>query len=211
VLEDSPYRQLRYLGEDLPSLLELDRDGRVISLRTFSKILSPGLRLGWIAAHPEVVSRLVVAKQAADLCTGSLVQIVVREFLKAGLLPGLILRNRELYAEKRVALLSALEAHFDPAWGVHWTRPEGGLFVWVTLPVWMDAAELFQRALAENVAFVVGGVFHCDGSGRNTLRLNFSHPRLEQLRRRPSRPRACRAPGATLWTPCPGTSPSPRR
>jgi len=181
VLEDSPYRQLRYMGQDLPSLLELDRSGRVISLRTFSKILAPGLRLGWIVADPHVVSRLVVAKQAADLCTSPFVQVLVREFLKAGRLPGLIQRNRELYADRRLALLSALESHMDPAWGVRWTRPEGGLFVWVTLPVWLDAAELFQRAIAENVAFVVGRAFHCDGSGHNTLRLNFSHPSVEQI------------------------------
>lgn len=181
VIEDSPYRQLRYTGENLPSLLELDRDGRVISLRTFSKILFPGLRLGWVVADPEVISRLVVAKQPVDLCTSPFSQVVAREYLKTGGLQALIGRTRVLYAAKRVAMLEALARHVDPAWGIRWTKPEGGLFVFVTLPAWMDASDLLRRALRENVAFVSGGCFHCDKSGRNTLRLNFSYPSAAQI------------------------------
>lgn len=181
VIEDSPYRQLRYAGDHLPSLLQLDRDGRVISLRTFSKILFPGLRLGWVVADPEIISRLVVAKQPVDLCTSPFAQVVAREYLKTGRLPDLIQRTRALYGEKRVAMLEALDRHMDPSWGVSWTRPEGGLFVFLTLPAWMDASDLLRRALQENVAFVSGACFHCDRSGANTARLNFSYPSVPQI------------------------------
>ena len=181
VVEDSPYRQLRYVGEPQPSLAALDRDGRVISLFTFSKILFPGLRLGWAVGDPEIVSRLTVAKQPLDLCTSGLSQLVAREFLKSGRLPAQLERIRKSYAAKRDAMLAALERRMDPAWGVEWTRPEGGLFLWVKLPRWMNAQELFDRAVENKVAFVVGRSFHCDGSGLNTLRLNFSFPSLEQL------------------------------
>ncbi len=176
VIEDSPYRALRFSGEAPPTLGSLDRDGRVISLFSFSKILAPGLRLGWIVAHPDVVSRLVVTKQPVDLCTSGFVQLVVRGFLRSHDLRTQIERARRLYAGQRDALLAALERHIDPSWGVRWTRPEGGLFLWVVLPAWMDARQLLEVALRDfGVAFVVGDAFHCDGSGRNTLRLNFSY------------------------------------
>jgi 2-aminoadipate transaminase len=181
VVEDSPYRQLRYVGESQPSLAGLDRDGRVISLFTFSKILFPGMRLGWAVAHPEVVARLTVAKQPVDLCTNGLSQLVAREYLKAGCLPAQVERIRAIYSVKRKAMLEALDERIDPAWGVRWTRPEGGLFLWVTLPPWMDAAKLLEKALEEKMAFVLGRAFHCDGSGGNTLRLNFSYPTVEQI------------------------------
>lgn len=181
VLEDSPYRQLRYVGRSVPSMQSLDRDGRVISLYTFSKILSPGLRLGWIVADAEIISKLVVIKQPVDLCTNGLSQMLAREYLAAGELPRQIELIRNEYGEKRAALLDALDRHMDPAWEVRWTRPEGGLFVWVTLPEWMDARVLQTRALQDHVAFVIGSAFHCDGSGQNTLRLNFSYPSLEQI------------------------------
>jgi len=181
VVEDSPYRSLRYVGEGLPSLGSLDPDGRVISLRTFSKILFPGMRLGWVAANPEIISHLVVAKQPVDLCTSGLSQMVARAFLEAGLLPAQMDRIREQYAVKRDALLAALDSHINPEWGVSWTRPEGGLFLWMTLPVWMDASTLLRQALRENVAFVIGSAFHCNGLGQNTLRLNFSYPQVDDL------------------------------
>lgn len=183
VIEDSPYRELRYRGEAQPMLYDLDRDSRVISLFTFSKTLSPGLRLGWVVADPQVISRLAVTKQPVDLCTSGLLQALVREFLRAGRLPRQIRRIREMYAAKRLAILEALEECFAPEWGVTWTRPEGGLFLWMELPAWMDARELLEAAInEEKVAFVAGAAFHCDGSGRNTLRLNFSFPSEEKLR-----------------------------
>lgn len=181
VLEDSPYRQLRYTGKRQPMLAELDCDGRVLSLFTFSKTLFPGLRLGWVTADPEIIARLVVAKQPVDLCTAGLSQLVAREFLRAGLFPQQIREIHGLYSVRRQAMLDALERYIDPSWGVEWTRPEGGMFLWVRLPEYIDAADLLQVALEAKVAFVTGRAFHCDGSGRNTLRLSFSFPDAEQI------------------------------
>jgi 2-aminoadipate transaminase len=181
VVEDSPYRQLRYAGDPVPSLHALDRDDRVISLFTFSKILFPGLRLGWIVAHPDVVASLVVTKQPLDLCTSPFTQLVAREYLRSGLLPGQIERTKQSYAQKRRAFLAALEEHIDPQWDIHWTRPEGGLFLWMTLPRGLRSTDLLEHALKRDVAFVTGPAFHCDGSGQNALRLNFSYPPLEML------------------------------
>jgi 2-aminoadipate transaminase len=181
VIEDSPYRRLRYVGENPPSLASLDRDGRVVSLFTFSKMLFPGLRLGWIVAAPEIVTRLVTAKQSVDLCTSALSQVLAREYLRTGALEPLLARMRACYAVKRAAFLAALAREIDPALGVRWTRPEGGMFLWMMLPPQMDARRLLERSLAENVAFVTGSSFHCDGSGKNTLRLNFSYPTLDQI------------------------------
>jgi 2-aminoadipate transaminase len=181
VLEDTPYRALRYTGENMPSLGGMDVDGRVISLYTFSKVFCPGLRLGWVLADPEIIQQLVVAKQPVDLCTSPFTQLIAREYLKAGdLWPG-VEKAREVYARKRVAMLAALEEHIDPEWGVTWTKPEGGMFTWLTLPAGMDAKDLFDIALEKKVAFVVGSAFHCDGEGHNTLRLNFSYPEPEQI------------------------------
>jgi 2-aminoadipate transaminase len=183
VLEDSPYRQLRYVGHTLPTLGSLDRDGRVVTMFTFSKILFPGLRLGWVIADPEIISRLVVAKQPVDCCTAGLSQVLAREYMKTGQLPKQIERTRAVYARKRQIMLEALEGSLDPEWGVRWTQPEGGLFLWVQLPDWMNARRLLERALTEEkVAFVVGDAFHCDRSGANTMRLNFSYPSEDKLR-----------------------------
>jgi 2-aminoadipate transaminase len=181
VVEDTPYRALRYTGESLPSLGSMDPDGRVLSLYTFSKVFCPGLRLGWVLAAPEIIQQLVVAKQPVDLCTSPFTQMIAREYLRAGhLWPG-VENAREIYARKRIAMLAALEEHIDPQWGVTWTKPEGGMFVWVTLPKDMDAKDLFDIALEKKVAFVIGSAFHCDGKGQNTLRLNFSYPEPEAI------------------------------
>ncbi len=182
VIEDSPYRQLRYHGEHIPSLKAFDREGRVISLLTFSKILFPGLRLGWIVAEPEIIDRIVVAKQPVDLCTSPFNQCLAREYLRTGALPGQIERTRKIYREKLEAILAALEKEIDRSWGVRWTRPEGGLFLWMQLPPGLDASKLLEKALERNVAFVIGSAFHCDEGGSNALRLNFSYPSVEQLR-----------------------------
>ncbi|MCP3979829.1 MAG: PLP-dependent aminotransferase family protein [bacterium] len=182
VIEDSPYRDLRYVGRNPPSLFDLDRDGRVISMFTFSKILFPGLRLGWVVADEEVISRLAVAKQPVDLCTSGLSQVVAREYLKTGGLGSQIARIRKLYSVKREVMLRALDDAMKPEWGVRWTRPEGGLFLWMVLPSWMKSRELFARALEAKIAFVNGDSFHCDGTGDNTLRLNFSFPEPDELR-----------------------------
>jgi 2-aminoadipate transaminase len=181
VLEDNPYRELRYTGETPPSLGALDRDGRVITLYSFSKVFCPGLRLGYVVADPSIITALVLAKQPVDLCTSSFNQFIAREYIAGGHLWKRLERTRALYAHKREVMLAALGEHIDPSWGVRWTRPEGGMFVWMTLPVHLDARDLFAKAIERNVAFVVGSAFHCDNRGKNTLRLNFSFPSPEQL------------------------------
>ena len=149
--------------------------GNVIYLRTFSKTLAPGLRLAWLVAPVEVVQRCVVAKQGMDLHTATLNQMIAHEILTAGagdFLTSHVRLIRSVYRERRDTMLAAMEAYFPDE--VHWTRPQGGLFLWVTLPEGLDAAELLKDALAHKVAYVPGAAFHPDGGGHNTLRLNFS-------------------------------------
>ncbi len=179
LIEDAAYEALRYEGEALPSLLALEAaraggidEGRVLYCGSFSKTVVPGLRLGWVVAPQAVIRRLVLIKQASDLHTPTLSQRVMHEVV-AETMPHRLEGLRAAYRGRRDAMLRALEREM-PA-GVAWTRPEGGMFIWVTLPPGIDAAMLLRRALAEaRIAFVPGRAFHIDGSGANTLRLNFS-------------------------------------
>lgn len=191
IVEDDPYGQLRYEGEHLPPLLVVDREnvrrdngyrlGNVIYLSTFSKTLAPGLRLGWIVAPSEVISKLVQLKQGADLHTSTFTQAVAYEVARDGFLDEHVKKIRQVYRERRNAMLSALEEFFPPE--VTWTHPAGGLFLWVTLPENMDRDELFDAALRENVAFVPGNCFYPGSSGGHRhLRLNFSCAQPEQIR-----------------------------
>lgn len=185
ILEDDPYGQLRYRGEHLPPLVKLDAEmhdcdhgqhaftGNVIYLSTLSKILAPGLRIGWIVAPEDVVGKLVQIKQGADLHTGTFAQMVAHETAKDGFLDRHVRRIREVYGERLIAMLAAMERHFPSE--VRWTRPDGGLFLWVTLPPGTNTNDLLEEALACNVAFVPGSPFHADGGGENTMRLNFSY------------------------------------
>ncbi len=181
IIEDDPYGQLRYAGEHLPPLVALDaqqRDGtaysgNVIYLSTFSKTLAPGLRLGWVIAPPSIIRRLAQVKQGADLHTSTFAQMVAYEAARGGFLDAHIKTIRQVYQERRQVMLDALEAHF-PA-GVRWTEPQGGLFLWAVLPEELDATELLRTAVEAKVAFVPGSAFHTDGTGRNTMRLNFSY------------------------------------
>jgi len=148
-------------------------------LRTFSKILAPGLRVGWVVAAPEVIAQLTQAKQGTDLHTSTLDQMIAYEMLRTGYLEDhqqLIVRT---YRERRDVMLASLAEHFPPE--ARWTRPEGGMFVWVELPGAIDASELLREAMKQQVAFVPGQGFHVDGSGRNTLRLNFSNSTPAQI------------------------------
>jgi 2-aminoadipate transaminase len=177
IIEDDPYGELRYDGTHLPTLAALDsqRHGEVrhvIYFSTFSKLLAPGLRVGWLVA-PAVVRRPVVQmKQGLDLHTGTLAQAIAYESCRDGLLDSHVPRIRQLYHTRRDAMLAALERTM-PA-GVRWTRPEGGMFVWLTLPEGQQAAELLQRGIEQQVAFVPGEAFHPNGGGSSTFRLNFS-------------------------------------
>lgn len=181
IIEDDPYGQLRYEGEDLPAVELLDSQmrmssgnytGNVIYLSTFSKILAPGLRLAWAIAPKEVIRKLSLAKQGTDLHTSTFNQIVAHEVGQHGFIDRHVKVIQETYRERRNAMLDALEEHM-PA-GISWTKPHGGLFLWVTLPEKIDATEMLQEAIAEKVAYVPGEFFHPDGSGKNTMRLNFS-------------------------------------
>lgn len=186
MVEDDPYGQLRYEGDHVKPLVVLDAEtnddhangqyrGSTIYLSTFSKTLAPGLRLGWVVAPPEVVHRLVMAKQGTDLHSSTFDQMVAYEVVRDGFLDTHVRHIREVYGRHRDVMLAALEREFPPALGVRWTRPRGGLFLWVTLPERLDSKRLLQRAVQENVAFVPGASFHPDGSGANTMRLNFSN------------------------------------
>lgn len=187
IIEDDPYGQLRYEGEHLPSLAVMDaraRDdkpfsGNVIYLSTFSKILAPGLRLAWVVAPVEVIQKLVQAKQGTDLHTGTFVQMVAYEMARGGFLDKHVLHIRSVYGARRDAILAALAKHM-PA-GVRWTKPQGGLFIWAILPEHLDAADILREAVEERVAFVPGSPFFDDGSGKNTMRLNFSNATPEKI------------------------------
>jgi 2-aminoadipate transaminase len=181
IIEDDPYGQLRYAGEHLPTLVSLDSQqnsrngpysGNVIYLSTFSKILAPGFRLGSIIAPHEVITNFVKAKQGMDLHTATFNQYVTYEVSKGGFIDQHIKLIRKVYNERRNVMLETLEEHMPP--GVSWTRPEGGLFLWLTLPEGINSTVLFKVAVKRKVAFVPGEAFHPRGGGENTMRLNFS-------------------------------------
>jgi 2-aminoadipate transaminase len=179
ILEDSPYRDLRFKGDSIPAIYSLDTEKQVIALGTFSKILCPGLRLAWIMAPSEWMDRMVVAKQSMDLCCPTYNQLMVAEFMKRGLMQRQVVNIRRLYGKKVEVMLTALKKYMPK--GVRWTRPQGGLFLWVKLPKKMSANELLPKAIENKVAYVVGSAFHCNGKGQNTMRLNFSYPTEQQI------------------------------
>lgn len=173
VLEDNPYGLLRYEGEALPTLLSLDRGMFVIYLGTFSKILSAGIRLGWAVAPAPVLEKMNMGKQGVDLCSASLSQLFVTTYFAERRWEDYLGELRDIYRRRRDVMLEALAEHFPPE--TAWTRPQGGLFVWVTLPDYIDTTDLLARALEErNVAFVPGRGAYMDGRGGSSMRLNFS-------------------------------------
>ena len=171
IVEDSPYRELRYEGAHIPSMYSLDPD-RVIYLGSFSKIFAPGFRLGWAIAHPDILDKIYVCKQSLDLCPPVFDQYVAAEFLESGRLDENLAKTISLYKGKRDLLLSLLEEHMPE--GVSWTHPEGGLFLFLTMPEGFDAVRFYDRALTAGVAYVAGEFFHPDRCGKNTMRMNFS-------------------------------------
>jgi 2-aminoadipate transaminase len=181
IIEDDPYGQLRFEGEDLPAVELLDSrmreqngtyTGNVIYLSTFSKILAPGLRLAWVIAPKEVMRKLSLAKQGTDLHTSTFNQIVTHEVGQHGFIDQHVKLIQKVYCERRNAMLDALEEHMPEE--ISWTHPQGGLFLWLTLPEQFNATEMLPEAIEEKVAYVPGEFFHPDGSGKNTMRLNFS-------------------------------------
>lgn len=191
IVEDDPYGQLRYEGEHLPPLVKIDAEyhgnghkgstfrGGVLYLGTLSKTLAPGMRIGWVVAPGEVMGRLIQMKQGADLHTSTLTQMIAYETARGGFLDRHVRHIRQVYRERRDAMLDALERHFPP--GVQWTHPQGGLFLWATLPTGFDSREVLTEALLEKVAFVPGDSFFPCGGGERTIRLNFSYSRPEVI------------------------------
>ncbi len=180
VVEDNPYGELRLEGESVPSLKSFDTKGRVVALGTFSKVFCPGLRIAWVAAELSVIEKLVILKQGADLQTATLSQLQVNRYLEENDLDADIAKIIPVYRERRDAMLSALEKEMPP--GVRWTRPQGGLFLWMTLPANLNARTLLDECVRQNVAFVPGGAFFPNGGNENTLRLNYSNMPIERIR-----------------------------
>jgi 2-aminoadipate transaminase len=180
VLEDNPYGLLRYEGDPNATLLSLDEGVYVMYLGTFSKILSPGIRLGWVVAPPPVLEKINLGKQGADLCTSTLSQLMVQAYFEQSRWRDYVQSLTEIYRSRRDTMLDALADHFPPQ--AEWTRPGGGLFIWATLPDFIDTTDLLARALRDNVAFVPGEAAFLDGRGRNSMRLNFSGCGEEDIR-----------------------------
>ena len=188
IIEDDPYGQLRYEGEDLPSIDLIDSEtrvkngsytGNVIYLSTFSKTLAPGLRLAWVIAPETVIRKMTLAKQGTDLHTSTFNQVVAHEVSQHGFLDNHVKVIQKVYRERRDVMLEALEQQMPE--GVKWTHPEGGLFLWATLPEKLNTSELMASAIAEKVSYVPGESFHPNGGGTNTMRLNFSCMKPEKI------------------------------
>jgi 2-aminoadipate transaminase len=179
IVEDNPYGMLRFEGAPLPCLRQLD-PANVIYLGTLSKVFAPGLRLGWAVAEPDVLSRLVLAKEAADLCSSSLTQLVSERYLEGDRWRENLRGFVAIYRERRDTMLAALAEHFPP--GASWTLPAGGFYVWVTLPRGSDAQAMLPRAVERGVAYVPGTAFYADDRGRDHVRLSFCYPAPEAIR-----------------------------
>ncbi len=180
IVEDGPYSELRYSGEPVPPIKHFDHEGRVIYLGTFSKILAPGFRLGWVAAHPHFIRKMEIAKQAVDLCTNTLAQVIAWKYVEDGYLDRHIPRIVEFYRPRRDAMLEALEEYMPE--GVEWTKPDGGMFIWVTLPEGIDTKLMMEKAVAKGVAYVPGEAFFAHRDVKNTMRLNFTYVPEEKIR-----------------------------
>ncbi|MBS3782260.1 MAG: PLP-dependent aminotransferase family protein [Candidatus Thermoplasmatota archaeon] len=181
VVEDSPYSHLRYEGEEKPHLISMDDEDRVLRLETFSKILAPGFRIAWTTGPTDLIEKMCIAKQATDLCTNPFGQYVAYKYIAEGIMDNHIEDIKELYNKKRLTMLEAMEEHFPE--GVEWNRPNGGMFIWAELPEHINTRELFDKAVDEKVAYVVGDAFFVDDGGYNTMRINFTHSSEEEIKR----------------------------
>jgi 2-aminoadipate transaminase len=179
IVEDDPYGELRYEGEDITPMIVLKKE-RVLYLSTFSKTLAPGIRLGWIVAPEFTMAKILQAKQGADLHTGTFVQHIANDICQRGVLKAHVEKLKVIYKERRDVMLESLEEHFPKE--VKWTRPEGGLFLWVTLPEDVDTEVIFEMAKVNKVAFVPGLAFFPYEGGRHSMRLNFSNTTPEKIR-----------------------------
>jgi 2-aminoadipate transaminase len=178
IVEDSPYRELRYSGDEVPMIRELAPE-RTLHLGSFSKIFAPGFRLGWIIGPEELLEQIFICKQALDLCPPVFDQYLATEFLTSGALDANLVKTKAEYRRRRDLMVSLLENYMPE--GVTWTYPEGGLFLFLTLPEGIDTIEMYDEALSKGVAYVAGSFFFLDGSHRNTMRLNFSFVAEEKM------------------------------
>ena len=181
IVEDSPYRELRYKGETIPSIWNLSEGQNVIMLKTFSKVLFPGMRMGWVVANQDLIDKFVVIKQSVDLCTPAFNQLILANFLQKGFMKQTIEKAKECYKPKLATMLESLEEYMPQV--VKWSRPEGGMFLWIELPENIDTKEIFMKAIEHDVAYVIGSPFHHDGSGKNTMRLSYSFPSVKQIKK----------------------------
>jgi len=181
IVEDSPYAELRYRGERIPPLYAMDTEGRVLLMKTFSKIFCPGFRLGWVLGPKPVIEKMVIAKQGTDLCTAAFVSMVAAFLLKDGHVDRQIEISKHLYRRKAAVMLDALDTLMPKEDDIWWSKPDGGMFLWLRLPECIDTLEMLNDAIGLKVAYVVGSGFFFDGSGANTMRLNYSYPSEDQI------------------------------
>lgn len=178
IIEDDPYGMIRYDDLKIPPVKKIDTEGRVVYLGSFSKTVSPGLRTGWIAAQKDLVRRCVIAKQGEDTCSGTLSQFVINDFIADGSIYSQIEKVKRIYREKRNLMTGAIDTFIPEA---SYLEPKGGLFLWVTLPQWIDTAALLPKVLNKNVAYVPGNAFSPAGQSSSSLRLNFSFPGKNEI------------------------------
>ncbi|MGM0689877.1 MAG: aminotransferase class I/II-fold pyridoxal phosphate-dependent enzyme, partial [Bacillota bacterium] len=182
IIEDNAYGELRFAGEEVPTLKALDAEGSVIYLGTFSKILSPGIRIGWIHAAPEIIEKAVLVRQGMDQCSNSLGQLLALEFGRRGLIEKQISKTTRLLGERARLTLDSLAREFPT--GTTWTEPEGGFYTWVTLPTTVDTAQLLPHCIEKaRVAYVAGTAFYAGKGGSNQMRLCYSQPSLDDIAR----------------------------
>jgi 2-aminoadipate transaminase len=180
VLEDDPYGELRYVGDHIAPIKSFDDEGRVIYMSTFSKILSPGLRVGWVLAEPTILRKLIIAKQSTDVCTNGLSQAIASEYVTRGHVDAQISKIRDIYGRKMKVMLDGMDDLMPDE--LRWMKPEGGMFIWATLPEGLSSVDLLDKAVERKVAFVSGRAFFPDPEdGRSTMRLNFTHPSDEMI------------------------------
>ena len=180
IIEDDPYGEIFFEGDTILPIKSFDTKGRVIYTSTFSKILAPGLRLGWVIASKEILNKLVLAKQANDLCTNIFSQYVAYEYIHGRYLDKQVKKIRHLYRKNRDVMIEAIEKYFPKE--VKWTIPKGGMFIWITLPKSIDTRLMFQKAIVKKVVYVVGDAFYPEGKNYNSMRLNFSYSNDSTIR-----------------------------
>jgi len=180
IIEDDPYGELFFEGKPIPPIKSLDTKGRVVYLSTFSKILAPGFRLGWVIASNKILDKLVLGKQAMDLCTNVFSQYVAYYYIKGGYLDKQVETIRDMYKKKRDLMIKEIKKYFPK--DIKYTIPKGGMFIWLNLPKGFDTRLMFQKAISKKVAYVVGDAFYPEGKNYNSMRLNFSYSTDDQIK-----------------------------